>query len=34
MGYLALGPAEIARVDSDPSLPDNGAITFVMEGGR
>jgi len=24
---------EIARLDNDPSLPENGKIDFLMEGG-
>jgi predicted phage baseplate assembly protein len=33
-GVLPLGPFEIARLDNDPSFPENGALTFNMEGGR
>jgi hypothetical protein len=33
-GVLPLGPLEIARVDNDPSLPENGRISFAMGGGR
>ena len=30
---LALGRLEIARLDNDPSRPENGHIDFVMKGG-
>ncbi len=33
-GLLPLGPFEIARLDNDPSFPENGVLTFTMEGGR
>jgi hypothetical protein len=33
-GLLALGPLEIARVDSDPSFPEHGRIQFDLRGGR
>jgi hypothetical protein len=33
-GVLPLGPLEIARVDSDPSLPENGRLRLDMRGGR
>jgi len=33
-GVLPLGPFEIARLDSDPSLPENGTLTLDMRGGR
>lgn len=32
-GKIAFGRLEIARLDNDPSLPENGRIDFVMEGG-
>jgi hypothetical protein len=32
-GVLALGRLEIARLDNDPSLPENGRIELRMEGG-
>lgn len=32
-GYLAIHRLEIARVDNDPSQPENGRIDFVMKGG-
>lgn len=31
---LPLGPLEIARLDNDPSLPENGRLELEMEGGR
>ena len=33
-GVLPLGPLEIARVDNDPSLPENGRLTLDVRGGR
>lgn len=33
-GYLEIGPLEIARLDSDPSFPENGRIRFDLRGGR
>jgi hypothetical protein len=33
-GVLALAPYEIARLDGDRSLPENGRLTLVMRGGR
>ncbi len=33
-GILPLGPLEIARLDNDPSLPENGRLELIMEGGR
>ncbi|WP_297324629.1 putative baseplate assembly protein [Nitrosomonas sp.] len=33
-GVLPLGPLEIARLDNDPSFPENGLIKFDMRGGR
>ena len=33
-GVLPLGPFEIARLDNDPSFPEQGALTLNMEGGR
>ncbi len=32
-GFIQLGRLEIARLDNDPSLPENGKIEFIMEGG-
>lgn len=32
-GVLPTARLEIARLDNDPSLPENGRIQFVMEGG-
>jgi len=31
---LPIAGAEIARLDNDPSRPENGRIRFIMEGGR
>jgi hypothetical protein len=33
IGQIAFEPLEIARLDNDPSLPENGKIDFLMEGG-
>jgi hypothetical protein len=33
-GALALGPFEVARLDNDPSLPENGQLELDMQGGR
>jgi hypothetical protein len=33
-GLLAIDAAEIARLDNDPDVPENGQITLVLEGGR
>jgi predicted phage baseplate assembly protein len=32
-GLIEMGRLEIARLDNDPSLPENGKIDFIMEGG-
>lgn len=33
-GLLALGTAEIARLDNDPNRPEHGRLELVMRGGR
>ena len=33
-GLLPLGPLEVARVDNDPSFPENGRFRLMMGGGR
>ncbi len=33
-GVLPLGPLEVAQLDNDPSLPENGTFTLQMGGGR
>lgn len=33
-GMLSLGPLEIARLDNDPSFPENGKLALEMRGGR
>ncbi len=33
-GVLPLGPFEIARLDNDPSFPENGMLTLDVRGGR
>jgi hypothetical protein len=32
-GLISFGPTEIARLDNDPSAPENGKIQFFLEGG-
>lgn len=32
-GRITMGRLEIARLDNDPSAPENGKIEFIMEGG-
>ena len=32
-GFIELGRLEIARLDNDPNLPENGRIEFIMEEG-
>ncbi len=33
-GVFPLGPFEIARLDNDPSVPENGRLTLNLRGGR
>jgi len=33
-GFLPLSPREVARVDNDPSFPENGLFTLDVGGGR
>jgi hypothetical protein len=33
-GVLTFGPFEIARLDNDPSFPENGRLELKMRGGR
>jgi hypothetical protein len=33
-GEIPLGNFQIARMDNDPSLPDHGQLTLVMQGGK
>ena len=33
-GEIPLGPFQIARLDNDPSLPDHGQLTLLMQGGK
>ncbi len=33
-GMLSLGPLEVARLDNDPSFPENGLLTLTIGGGR
>jgi hypothetical protein len=32
-GFIAMAPLEIARLDNDPSRPENGKIQFILRGG-
>ena len=34
IGFVKIGPFEIARVDTDPNFAENGIIEFDLEGGR
>jgi hypothetical protein len=33
-GFLPLGPFEVARLENNPSFPENGKFTLDMRGGR
>lgn len=33
-GVLKLRPLEVARLDNDPSLPENGILTLILRDGR
>jgi predicted phage baseplate assembly protein len=33
-GVLKFGPLEVARLDNDPSFPENGVLTLNVGGGR
>ena len=33
-GVLLLGPLEVARLDNDPNIPENGKLFLDMRGGR
>jgi hypothetical protein len=33
-GVLKLHPLEVARLDNDPGLPENGNLTLIMRDGR
>jgi hypothetical protein len=33
-GEIKLGPLQIARLENNPSFPDHGRLTLVMEGGK
>jgi hypothetical protein len=33
-GVLPIGPLEVARLDNDPSLPENGRLDLDLRGGR
>ncbi len=34
MGELKLGALQVARLDNDPSFPNHGQLTLVMQGGK
>jgi hypothetical protein len=33
-GEIPLGPLQVARLENNPSFPDHGQLTFIMEGGK
>ena len=33
-GEIPLGPLQVARLENNPSYPDHGQLTLVMEGGK
>jgi hypothetical protein len=33
-GQIKLGSLQVARLDNDPSFPDHGQLTLVMQGGK
>jgi predicted phage baseplate assembly protein len=33
-GEIPIGPLQVARLENDPSLPDHGRLTLVMQGGK
>jgi hypothetical protein len=33
-GYMPMGRLEIARLDNDPSLPENGVLRLNLAGGK
>lgn len=33
-GFLPIRPNEIARLDNNPNMPENGTLTFTLRGGR
>jgi hypothetical protein len=33
-GEIPLGPFQIARMDNDPSYPNHGQLTLVLQGGK
>ena len=33
VALIAMAPLEIARLDNDPSRPENGKIQFILKGG-
>ena len=33
-GEIPLGPLQVARLDNDPSFPDHGQLTLLMEGAK
>ena len=33
-GVIPIGPLDVARLDNDPSKPENGVLSLRMEGGR
>lgn len=33
-GAIPIGAAQVARMDNDPSLPDHGQLTLLLQGGK
>jgi hypothetical protein len=33
-GEIKLGSLQIARLENDPSYPDHGQLTLLMQGGK
>ena len=33
-GQIQLGSLQVARLDNDPSFPDHGQLTLIMQGGK
>jgi hypothetical protein len=33
-GVLEIGALEVARLDNDPSVPENGTLVLTLRGGR
>jgi hypothetical protein len=33
-GIIPIGRREVARLDNDPNAPENGRLSFLLEGGQ